>query len=204
VLNVTVVNPNAAGFVTVYPQGGGQPNASNVNYASGQTTSNRVIVPLSASGGVTVFSSAATDLIVDVSGYFSAAGGSGSQFTAASAPVRICDTRTTSATNVCTGKAIGPGGILTLSVAGVAGAPTHARAVVINLTGVTPTQDTFLSVFPGPRVPATSDLNLAAGDVIANLVVATLSTNGTISIANSTGSTDVVVDVLGWYSSPPG
>jgi hypothetical protein len=203
VLNVTVVNPAASGFVTVYPQGGDQPNASNVNYATGQTTSNRVIVPLSANGGVTTSSSAATDLIIDISGYYSAAGGHGSQFTAASTPARICDTRTTSATNVCTGRAIGPGGVLTLSVAGVAGAPTHAHAVVVNLTGVTPTQDTFLSVFPGPRVSETSDLNLAAGDTRANLVVATISTNGTISIANQSGTTNIVVDVLGWYSMPP-
>jgi hypothetical protein len=203
VLNVTVVNPSASGFVTVYPEGGDQPNASNLNYAAGQTSSNRVIVPLSAAGGITAFSSAATDLIVDVSGYFSAAAGSGSQFTAAVAPIRICDTRTTSATNVCTGQAIGPGGVLTLSVAGVGGAPPHARAVVINLTGVTPTQNTFLSVFPGPRMPTTSDLNLATGDVGASMVVATISSTGTISITNHSGTTDVVVDVLGWYAAPP-
>jgi hypothetical protein len=203
VLNVTAVNPGASGFMTVYPQGSDRPNASNVNYAVGQTTANRVIVPLSASGQVTVWSSAPTDLIVDVSGYYSAAAGSGSQFTAAASPVRICDTRTTSATNVCTAKAIGPGGTLTLSVAGVAGAPAHARAVVINLTGVTPPADTFLTAFPGPRVPTTSDLNVAAGDTRANLVVATISSTGTISIANHTGTTDIVVDVLGWYASPP-
>jgi hypothetical protein len=203
VLNVTVVNPSASGFVTVYPEGGSQPNASNINYAAGQTTSNRVIVPLSSAGGVTAFSSAATDLIVDVSGYYSAAAGSGSQFTAAADPVRICDTRTTSATNACTGRAIGPGGVLTLSVAGVGGAPAHARAVVINLTGVTPTQDTFLSVFPGPRMPTTSDLNLAAGDIGASMVVATISSTGTISITNHSGTTDVVVDVLGWYAAAP-
>ena len=33
-----------------------------------------------------------------------------------------------------------------------------------------------------------------------NLAVATLSTSGTTSIYNNTGSVDVVVDVLGWYS----
>jgi hypothetical protein len=203
VFNVTVVNPSASGFMTVYPEGNDQPNASNVNYATGQTTSNRVIVPLSNTGGITAFSSAATDLIVDVSGYYSAAGGGGSQFTAAAAPVRICDTRVTSAANVCAGQAIGPGGVLKLSVAGVAGVPAQTRAVVINLTGVTPSEDTFLSVYPGPRKPTTSDLNLATGEIGANMVVATISSTGTISITNQAGTTDVVVDVLGWYASPP-
>ena len=32
------------------------------------------------------------------------------------------------------------------------------------------------------------------------MVVATLSSSGTITIYNATGSMDVVVDVLGWYS----
>jgi hypothetical protein len=93
---------------------------------------------------------------------------------------------------------------LTLNVAGLAGVPANATAVVVNLTGVTPPQDTFLTVFPGPRQPATSDLNLSTGDVRANLVVAKLSSNGTISIANGDGTTNVVVDVLGWYAAPPG
>ena len=32
------------------------------------------------------------------------------------------------------------------------------------------------------------------------MAVATLSSTGTITIFNATGSIDVVVDVLGWYS----
>ena len=104
---------------------------------------------------------------------------------------------------MCTGKSIGPGGTLTLNVAGLAGVPAGATAVVVNLTGVTPSEDTFLTVFPGPRLPPTSDLNLSTGDVRANLVVAKVSSNGTISIANGDGTTNVVVDVLGWYSAPP-
>jgi hypothetical protein len=32
------------------------------------------------------------------------------------------------------------------------------------------------------------------------MVIATLSSSGTITVYNSTGSMDVVVDVLGWYS----
>ena len=45
-----------------------------------------------------------------------------------------------------------------------------------------------------------SDLNEVRSDVTANMVVATLSSSGTITINNDTGSMDVVVDVLGWYS----
>ncbi len=205
VLNVTVANPVAQGYLTVYPQGGTAPTASNLNYGAGQVTANRVIVPLSPGGGIAVYSPTRADVIVDVSGYYSAQGisATGSQFNAEPDPVRICDTRTIVAHNQCSGRTIAAGQTLTVPVIGLAasGVPVGATAVVVNLTGVTPTQQTYLTVFAAPPRPAaTSDLNPAVQQVGANLVVATLSHNGSISIYNAAGNIDVIVDVLGWYS----
>jgi hypothetical protein len=83
---------------------------------------------------------------------------------------------------------------------GLAGVPSGAKAVVVNLTAVAPTLGTFLTVYPGGIRPLASDLNPAAHDVKGNLTVATLSAGGTITVFNSVGGADVVVDVLGWYS----
>jgi hypothetical protein len=81
------------------------------------------------------------------------------------------------------------------------GVPANATAVVVNLTGIAPSASTFLTVFPGPSLPNSSDLNPAAGENRANLVVATVNqSTGKISVFNNTGSLDVIVDVLGWYS----
>ena len=209
VLNVTVVNPQAAGYLTVFPQGSSQPFASNLNYTTGQVTANRVIVPLSTSGAspgyISVYSSSRADVVVDVSGYYTAAGGTGSQFSAEGAPVRICDTRGGNPSNLsggaaqCNGLTLGSSGTRTVQVSGLAGVPSGATAVVVNLTGVSPSAPTFLTVFPNALPsPLVSDLNQVPGDVGANLAVATLSPTGTISIFNDTGSIDVVVDVLGW------
>jgi YVTN family beta-propeller protein len=209
VLNVTVVNPAAAGFLTAYPQGSAAPNASNLNFGAGQTTTNRVIVPLSSSGKISVVSSAQTDALVDVSGYYSAAAGTGTEFSPESAPVRVCDTRAPSSfspQNQCSNEhlASGTGHELNLKVTNGGavsdGVPANATAVVVNLTGIAPSAATFLTVFPGPTLPNSSDLNPAAGETRANLVVATVNANGTISVFNNTGSLDVLVDVLGWYS----
>jgi hypothetical protein len=212
VLNVTVANPTAAGFLTVFPQGGRQPNASNLNYSAGQTTTNRVIVPLSASGMITVWSSAPADVIVDISGYYSAAGGTGTQFTPEAAPVRLCDTRPNNPSSLtgpasqCNSQTMTFGGDENVNVVGLAGVPANATAVVINLTGIAPSQPTFLTVFlglgtPGGVIPGTSDLNPAVGEVRANMVVATINPKfGWITVANNTGSVDIAVDVLGWYS----
>jgi hypothetical protein len=210
VLNVTVVNPSAAGYLTVYPQGAAQPFTANVNYTVGQTTGNRVIVPVSTTGAtpgqVSIYSKEAAHVVVDVSGYYSAANGSGGGFSAEAAPVRICDTRPGNPSGLsggadqCDGETLGPAGTDTIQLTGLAGIPSSAKAVVVNLTAVIPSADTFLTVFPGPTRPFVSDLNPAAGEVKVNLTVARLSSAGKISIYNNTGSVDVVVDVLGWYS----
>ncbi len=212
VFNVTVANPSAAGILTVYPEDTTRPAAtSNVNYGAGQVTTNRVIVPLSTTGAlpgdITVYSSVAADVIVDVSGYYSAASGSGSQFSAEAAPVRICDTRANNPSNLsgapaqCNGHPIVSGTPLTLNIRGLAGVPQGATAVAVNLTGIQPNQPTFLTVFPALPVPVSSDLNPAVGEIRANMVVATINPGtGQISIFNLAGAVNVVVDVLGWYS----
>ena len=71
-LNVTVTNPTAAGFVTVYPCGP-RPLASSVNYmAAGATVPNAVLTPVSPSGDVCFYAHADTDLIADINGWFPA------------------------------------------------------------------------------------------------------------------------------------
>jgi hypothetical protein len=211
-----VVNPQAAGYLTVFPQGSPKPFASNLDYTTGQVTANRVIVPLSTSGAtpgyMSIYSSSRADVVVDVSGYYTMAGGSGTTFTAAADPVRICDTRAGNPSNLtwpasqCNGDTMTQGGAVTVMVAGLAGVPVDAKSVLVNLTGIAPTQLTFLTVFPGPgilgwSIPGTSDLDPAAGEVRANMVVATINPQyGWISVVNDTGSIDIAVDVLGWYS----
>jgi hypothetical protein len=201
-----VVNPSQAVFLTVSPSGSARPLASNVNYAAGQTTSNRVIVALPADGRISIFASASADVVVDVSGSFSSAGGSGTEFSAEPTPVRVCDTRGANPSALsgpagqCRGEAIGPARTLTVKVAGLAGVPAGVKAVVVNLTGIAPTAADYLSVYPGGTLPDVSDLNLVGGEVRANLVVATVNADGTISIDNSAGLVDVAVDVFGWYA----
>jgi uncharacterized repeat protein (TIGR01451 family) len=74
-LNIAVTQPNATGFVTLFPAGGATPVVSTINYAAGDTLSNNAIVPLSADGRLSAFIRQATagttmHLIIDVNGYF--------------------------------------------------------------------------------------------------------------------------------------
>jgi hypothetical protein len=69
VLNVIATNPSAPGWLSVYPGSGSRPNASNLNYAKGQTIANMVLVPLGPGNTVTFYTSAGSlDLIASVLG----------------------------------------------------------------------------------------------------------------------------------------
>ncbi len=68
VLNVTVTDPAAAGYLVVYPCGG-LPNASNLNFVAGQSVPNGVVAKVDWAGNVCLWSTTATHLVVDVVGY---------------------------------------------------------------------------------------------------------------------------------------
>jgi trimeric autotransporter adhesin len=70
VLNVTVTDPTAAGYVTVYPCGIDPPLASNLNFVARQTIPNAVLTKIGTNGNVCIFNSQPTQLIADVTGYF--------------------------------------------------------------------------------------------------------------------------------------
>src|SRR5207245_2703186 len=55
ILNVTVTQPTANGYLTVYPAGSGRPLASNLNFVAGQTVPNLVEVALGTGGKVSAF-----------------------------------------------------------------------------------------------------------------------------------------------------
>ncbi|MGW6785886.1 hypothetical protein [Streptomyces sp. NPDC054987] len=70
VLNVTATDPTTDSHVSVYPNGTTRTSASNLNFTTGQTIPNLVIVPV-VNGRVSFYNNAgAVDLIADVAGYY--------------------------------------------------------------------------------------------------------------------------------------
>jgi hypothetical protein len=119
-------------------------------------------------------------------------------------PARLLDTRPGGAT--IDGKfsgsgAVGPGQTLTLTVTGRGGVPASGvGAVALNVTVTEPTTAGFITVWPtGTTRPTASNLNFVAGQTIPNMVIATIGTNGQVSLFNSAGATHLVVDVLGTF-----
>src|SRR4029077_6495658 len=199
VLNVTVTGSTAPSYLTVFPSGTAPPTASNLNFVAGQTVPNRVIVKLGTGGSVSFYNAFGNvNVLADVAGWFTdgSTAASGGLFVGMT-PARILDTRMTSR--------VGPGATRTLVVAGQGGVPAinssiPPTAVVLNVTVTNPTAPSYLTVWPdGAPQPLASDLNYLAGITVPHLVVVKLGANGSIDLYNAFGTTDVVVDVVGWY-----
>ncbi|WP_329565297.1 PKD domain-containing protein [Kitasatospora sp. NBC_01266] len=197
VLNVTAVSKGRDGHVTVYPTGSKQPTTSSVNYVGGQAVPNLITVPVGPTGAVSFANSwgGDVDLVVDISGFYSTDLSSGSRFTPLT-PARLVDTR-----NGDTGGKLGPDSTRNIKVAGSGGVPANATAVILNLTGTDATETTHLDVAPsGTSGYGASNLNPVPGQDRANQVIVPLGPDGSINVYNHAGSTDIVLDVFGYYS----
>lgn len=193
-VNVTGISPSAATFVSVSSADDPAPGVSNLNLGAGQIRPVLAVSRLSASGQLAVYSDAApVDIALDVVGYYP----TGADLRLV-APERLLDTR--SGLGAAAAGPLGPAGSMRVQVGGRAGLPsTGVGAVVITLTAVSPTADTYLTAWPSGEPPGTvSNLNLPAGDIRPNLAVVAVGGDGGISLFNAAGDVHALIDVVGW------
>ncbi len=208
VLNVTATASTAGGDFTVFPDGTARPTASNLNFTKNETIPNLVTVQLGSDGAVDIYNLAGTThAVADLAGYYTGTG-TGLKFHS-SAPHRLVDTR--NGTGVATGQhtPIGANGTFSLPLTDVHGlgnlGPLGAAttgALALNVTVTAPTvSGSVLTVFPsGVAKPGVSNLNYSAGETIPNAVLTP--TKGTsINFTNLAGTTQVVVDLFGYFST---
>jgi hypothetical protein len=199
VLNVTVTEPSADGFITVFPCGQPRPNASSVNYTTGSTVANLVVSKVGDGGSVCLYTMSSTHLVVDVTGYVVA----GTSALGSVVPGRVLESRVGAGYTTVdhlyegTGKVFG-GGVLDLPVTGRAGVPADAASVVVNVTVTDPAASGFVTVYPcdQPR-PTASNLNYTAGTTVANAVISSVGQVGDICIYTMS-TTHLIVDVNGY------
>lgn len=187
VLNVTAVDPAGDGFVTVYPCGSSTPVVSNLNPQQGQTRPNLVVVPVSPEGSICFYTTSATDLLADITGFIST---SGSSFTAL-VPARLADTRQS--------VPLSAGATLRVPVAGHRGVPGNTSAIAVNITATGTSGDGYITAYGcGTAVPNTSTLNLHAGRDTANGAQLQLGPDGDLCLY-TTAATHIIIDVNGLW-----
>ena len=196
-LNVTVTEPEAAGYATVFPCNETRPTASNLNYTPGQTIPNLVIAKVAPNGSVCIFTQSTAHFVVDVDGYFA----TGTTYTAQN-PARFLDTRVGFATidGQFTGGDVRPAGTVTVvQITGRNDIPSGATSVVVNVTVTEPTGNGYVTVYPcGIEPPLASNLNFVAGQTIPNTVISKLAADGSICLYNSQ-PTQLIADVDGYF-----
>ncbi len=221
VVNVTAIGGTHSTYLTVFPAGTAPPNASNLNVTAGLNQANLVVVALGTGGQIGIYNSAGTiNVAVDVEGYFAAASGDVPGLFHPIAPLRICDTRSTAVTGYsteCSGATLGQGQWEKVVVSGCptgdpscsASVPTSdAASVALNLTGVTGTANTFLSVVPPSgsdqcpsSAPGFSNLNINGGTNLPNRVIVPLGPDQDVCVYNSAGAINFILDVNGWFGN---
>ncbi len=74
-LNVTVVPDGLLAYLTTWPTGSAKPYVSTLNSFDGSVVANAAIVPAGAGGGIDVFVTNQTHVVLDINGYFAGSGG---------------------------------------------------------------------------------------------------------------------------------
>ena len=200
-LNVTVVPPAPLTYLTAWPTGAAQPYVSTLNSYNGAVVANAAILPAGTGGQISIFVSDATNVVIDINGYFGPPAGAGALAFYPVTPCRVADTR--NANGAFGGPSLGAGGTRSFDVPqSTCGIPATAQAYSLNMTVVPPGPLEYLTTWPtGQTQPYVSTLNALQGQVAANAAIVPAGTNGAISVYVSDAS-NVIVDINGYFAPP--
>ena len=164
----------------------------NLVAAGGYTKDGLATVPLGTGGAYFKTVGGAAHDYASVVGYFTPTGGTPYASTTAH---RIVDTRTG------TGTAKSRIGTAARTIVPT-GVPTTAVAVVLNVTGINPSNTSNVQVFSSDlSAPATGNVHTKPGQSATNLVIVKLGADHGFKVRTTLGSTDVVADLAGWYDA---
>ena len=209
--NVTETNTTGAGFLVAYADGAALPGSSDLNWQTATTKAASVLIPVGTDGEIDIHNGgtagSSTDVLIDVTGYFSASA-TGEVYIPV-APKRVLDTRTSAPIKAAQSD--------TVNLANVEGMPFPTDdsewpvvgGYVFNTTATDTAAAGWLLVSNGQSGTGTSTVNwTGAGQTVANLAIAQgeAVTNGAgdfydVSTYNGSVSqpVDALLDVLGYF-----
>lgn len=214
-MNLTVVQPTANGFVSVLPVSpSGAPATVNAVTSPGLVKGTLAMVPIGPDGKVYLSASAgATNVAVDIMGYLldgqPEATRSG-RVVPLSTPFRVFDTRSPAFGAVPLGpgqsedwsfaafaSSVNIGGVSVGKQLGVFGNLTNAS--LTRPVAAVPVSPSYLTVYPSPGAPGTppliSNLNSVEGAPVGNLALVKFGANQVVRVYNARGSAHYVLDV---------
>jgi len=178
-VNVIANQPAANGHLQLFAAGTTPPVDSTLNYAQGQTTADFETVPVSSSGQITIFSTAATKVIVRLRGWYASAASTVNGPGSSPCPLPPWSTTCPWRRGTTTFRATGANGIP---------APANVSAVAVNVNVVAnqPAGAGWLQAYPEGDRPVDSTLNFQQGRTTANFEIVPVPADGRISIFSTT------------------
>ena len=204
-LNVTAIPESGPiSYLTAWPTGHAQPIVSTLNATTGTTTANAAIVKTGIGGSISVVSTAATDLVIDVNGYYAPPTPNGLGLYTVS-PCRAFDSRND---YVQYGPSFPPA---VVNIRANCGVSFNAQALVLNATVIPASpipyltlRGTLLPTFSSVLEPQ-STLNADDGAVTSNLAVVPSGNGlveayfGSVSFFNQSRA-DLLLDLSGYFA----
>ncbi|MDQ3011874.1 MAG: putative Ig domain-containing protein [Acidobacteriota bacterium] len=207
--NATTVSPLGGGYLTLFPADAARPLIASSNYDTDQIVNGPFTVGLSPSGQFKIFTLATTHLVVDVLGYYSAqavdANGAGLLFTPLAHPIRLLETRNNPAFPGCfkPNAPLNGNQVYTQPARGLCDGltiPTTALGVVGNATTVSPQGGGFLTLWPSSAAqPTVATANYNAGEIVNQHFIVGLSNADWAFKMFSFATTDLVIDLTGYF-----
>jgi len=190
-LNFAAVPKGPLGYLTVWASGQTQPLVSSLNAVTGTVTANAAIVPAGAGGSIDIFASNATDLVIDINGYFAPMTTGGLSLYNVT-PCRVLDSRQ--------GGALPFSGVRTVGVSDSGcGVPGTAQAQVLSATVVPAGALGYLTLWPqGQTQPNVATLNALDAAVTSNLAIVP-TTNGSVS-AFASNASHLILDIFCYFA----
>lgn len=186
-VEVSAVDPAAAGALTVYPAGSANPSVSSVAFARGVSSTGLVVVPPGSGGKIAITDSGgAARVTVDVLGYDPVTGHDASVFV----PVR--------ATQIADGTVGKPAEV---KVTGTSVIPAAgAKTVLLAVTASGATRAATVTAYQaGTKEPAVTSLSVGKGGTATGLIPVGPGSGGKVALAISAGSAKLAVDEIGYY-----
>jgi hypothetical protein len=99
---------------------------------------------------------------------------------------------------------LGANQTLTFPVAGVFGVPSDADSVVLDVTALDPTAAGYLTIYnTDDGDPGVASAGMRTNHMTNQTATVEVSSTGTVSLTNhSSGSTDLVASIVGYYTGP--
>jgi M6 family metalloprotease-like protein len=191
-LQVTSNFPNGNGKLFVYPKGSPKPALNDIAYRKGDTHTWLVIVKTGANGNIMVHNAGSSDAYLNlrVEGWYGA--GAADTFRPIK-PARVVPGSTNIASNATK----------SIKLGGVGGVSASAKAVLLNISVLHPTNTGYLNVSAtgGGTDTSSYDVGFYKGSD-ANAAISGIGTANKVDFTDQYTATHFAVDVLGWFGAP--